>query len=499
MGIMNNKQEKNILDKVKKKKKKPELSKLVGTFFRNALRSNLDLTALADTKAGILISINGFILTVSVTAVGFSSQNNMMKFAFISIILTSLGSIIFAVLAVKPRRKEHLVSKEHLEGYNSLLYYQDMADLSPSEYSQEMNRVLFSSEESKEEMITHLHILGVEIKKKYFWLSQAYTYFSFGLVITATLIIYALLYKEKIAIYNLAKGDVVYKKEKFYNVFEPSGATTMPDGKVLIVEDESSAHALQLLEIADNNKIIEIGNLYLTKKIKKIFKKEVEDLEAITSDNNIVYATTSFTLTKGRKVRVAREKLIMFLYNDGAIEDFRLYGDLKKDLYEAFPKIFRDELFINNAINIEGLSFNSKSKDLLIGFRAPIDDGYALLVSIENPREIFFKNAKPKFSKIIRLNLNGLGIRDITFDEQKNGYWIIAGSSNERSSNFQLWFWDRKNSKVERVKNHPSIGFGEGVTVINKDSDNVGLLIVEDNGKKPNKSADYIIIDRDSL
>jgi len=52
--------EKQIIEKKeKRKKKKPELSKLVGTFFRNALRSNLDLTALADTKAGILISIHG--------------------------------------------------------------------------------------------------------------------------------------------------------------------------------------------------------------------------------------------------------------------------------------------------------------------------------------------------------------------------------------------------------------------------------------------------------
>jgi len=491
---------KDIIDiKKKKKKKKLELSKLVGTFLRNALRSNLDLTALADTKAGILISINGFILTVSVTAIGFSSQNNIMKFAFISIILTSLGSIIFSVLAVKPRRKEQIISKKNLEGYNSLLFYQDMADLSPKEYSKEMNTVLFSSDESKEEMITHLHILGSEIKKKYFWLAKAYTYFSIGLVVTATLIIYALLVEEETAIYNRIQGDVIYKKEKFYNVFEPSGATTLADGKVLVVEDESSAHSLQLLEIENNNNIVEIGNLYLTKKIKKIFKKEVEDLESITSDNNLIYASTSFTTTKNHKVKGARNRLIMFTYNDGAIEDVYLYKNLKQVLYKHFPKIFKETLFSSGDINIEGLSFNPHTKSLLIGFRAPLDDGQALLVDIKNPKEIFLENKEPIFSDIIRLNLNGKGIRDITFDEQKGGYWIIAGSSGNRNSNFQLWFWDRKKSKVQRVKNHPNIGFGEGITVINKDSSNVGLLIVEDDGRKPNKSADYLIIDRDSL
>jgi len=147
-------------------KKTLKLSTLVSTFFRNGLRSNLELTSLADTKAGILISINGFILTVSVTASGFAIHNTIMTYAFISIILTSLGSIIFAVLAVKPRTKDRLVKKEYLDGYKSLLYYQDMADLSPQEYKKEVNNVIYKTKKSRDEIISHLHILGSEIKKK---------------------------------------------------------------------------------------------------------------------------------------------------------------------------------------------------------------------------------------------------------------------------------------------------------------------------------------------
>ena len=486
-------------EKLIEKKKKKKLSNLGSTFFKNALRSNLDLTALADTKAGILISINGFILTVSVTAAGLVVHNSLMTYTFIAIILTSLGSIILAVLAVKPRRKNHLVNKKHLEEYNSLLYYQDMADHTPQEYLSEMKKVLFSSKKSTQEMTIHLHILGAEIKKKYFWLSQAYTFFSLGLVISALLMIYALLYVEEEPIYNLSKGKVVYKKENFYNVFEPSGATTLPDGNVLIVEDESSAHSLKLLKIEDKNKVVEIGDLYIPKKIKKIFKKEVEDIESITSDNNLVYASTSFTLTKSHKLKKAREQMLMFSYNDGEIEDLHLYSSLKEDLYKTFPKIFKTSLFLNDAINIEGLSFDSTNKSLLIAFRAPTLNGKALLISITNPKEIFLKKEKPKFSELFQLDMNGLGVRDITFDIEKEGYWIIAGSTGDRNKNFQLWFWDRNSSKLVHVKNHPDIGYGEGITVINRNSKDAALLIVEDNGKKPNKSADYVIIDRDSL
>jgi len=35
--------------------------------------------------------------------------------------------------------------------------------------------------------------------------------------------------------------------------------------------------------------------------------------------------------------------------------------------------------------------------------------------------------------------------------------------------------------------------------VINKKSKKAALLIVEDNGKRPNKSAQYVVIDRDSI
>lgn len=486
------------LPKKDKKAKKKKLSNLVSTFFRNALRSNLDLTSLADTKAGILISINGFILTVSVTASGFVVHNAIMSYAFIAIILTSLGSIILAVLAVKPRSKQKLVPANHLDGYSSLLYYQDMADLDPKEYVNQMNDALFSTKKSTKEMINHLHILGAEIKKKYFWLKQAYTFFSLGLIVSASLIIYALVYVEQVK-EGKTEGGVVYKQDEFYNIFEPSGATTMPDGKVLIVEDESSAHALKLIELDEENNVLEAGDLYMPKKVKKIFKKEIEDLESITSDENTVFGMTSHSLSKSSKAKAEREKFIMFTYDDGAIENFYIYGDLKKDLYENFRDIFTDSLFVANNVDIEGLCFEKASESLLIGFRSPVLNGKAMVIGIENPKEIFLNNEKPRFSKPIMLDLKGLGIRDFTYDVKKEGYWIIAGGSSERDANFELWFWDKKNSKLSVVKNHPDLGYAEGITVINHGSKKPALLIVEDSGKKPNKPAEYLIIEKESL
>lgn len=480
-------------------KKKEKLSKLVSTFFKNALRSNLDLTSLADTKAGILISINGFILTVSVTASGFVTHNSIMTYAFISIILTSLGSIILAVMAVKPRYRDHLVEKEHLEGYESLLYYQDMADLEPKEYTKKMKKALFSSEQSIEEMVIHLHILGSEIKKKYFWLKQAYTFFSVGLVLSASLIIYGLLYVENKSFYKFTQDGLAYSKKKFYNIFEPSGATTMPDGNVIIVEDAKGINSIKLLETTKDN-VVEIGNIYMNKEIKNIFKKDIEDLEAITSDSNTVFAITSHTLTKSNEKKSSRERFIMFTYEDSKITNFHLYGNLKNDLYKNFGNYYDKRLLSSSDINIEGLAFDNTKNNVLLGFAYPTINSKAIIIEIQNPKDVFLKDEKPLFSKPIELDLGGLGIRDITYDPQKKGYWILAGSINERGNSFELWFWDKYKSKVHHIKNHPDLGYAEGITVIHKDSEKLSsLLIVEDNGIKPNKPADYTLIKRNSL
>jgi len=475
--------------------KKPKTaSKLVSTFFRNALKSNLDLTSLADTKAGILISINGFILTVSVTASSFAIHNSMMTYAFISIILTSLGSIIFAVLAVRPRTKDKLVERKHLKGYQSLLYYQDMADMDPDAYIAKTVKMLKSDKKIKKEMTSHLHILGSEIKKKYFWLKNAYTFFSVGLIISAMIIIYALTYVEQTPFYNLKKGNVVYKEGKFNNIFEPSGATTLDDGKVLIVEDDGNTKSLKLVEFI-NDKVVELGSLYIPKKLKKRFKK-VEDLEGVTHDGNIVYAITSHDLSRSGKRKKSREKLIMFHYDDASMSDLFEYTTLKDDLHKAFPKLFQN-LFNIDDMNIEGLCMDSDG-GLYIGFRSPLSNFKAMLIKIKNPKEVFLKKEQIVFENPIFLDLGGLGIRDLTYDDQKDGFWIIGGDVNERGENFKLFFWDKKTNTVRYIKNQPTIGFAEGITII-KNNKETSLFIVEDDGKKPNLSADYLLVNRGSL
>ncbi len=167
-------------------------SRTVETLFRNALRSNLELTSLADTKASILISVNGFILTVIITASGFHLSEPDMIYPFISILMTALISITFAVMAIRPRFKKHFLKKVYLEDYHSVLFFQDIARLSPDEYLESMHEVIGNKGLTQSHIIKHLHMLGSEINIKYKWLRRAYTIFAVGLVLSVFFVIYSM-------------------------------------------------------------------------------------------------------------------------------------------------------------------------------------------------------------------------------------------------------------------------------------------------------------------
>jgi len=120
-------------------------------------------------------------------------------------------------------------------------------------------------------------------------------------------------------------------------------------------------------------------------------------------------------------------------------------ADLKKfNLGEAAKKPTKSE----EGLNIEGLTRTPEDK-LLIGFRSPIPDKKALLVSLENPQAVIEAKAEPKLGKPILLNLGGLGIRSIEYSDAKKAYFIIAGSY-DTEGDFKLYQWSGNDSDTPK-------------------------------------------------
>jgi hypothetical protein len=97
-------------------------------------------------------------------------------------------------------------------------------------------------------------------------------------------------------------------------------------------------------------------------------------------------------------------------------------------------------------LNIEGLCASPEGETLYIGLRNPpfAEPGdakdKAILVPLDNGREVIEEEASPVFGEPILLELGGLGIRSMEYSPYYRAYLIAAGPADERAE-FALYRW----------------------------------------------------------
>jgi hypothetical protein len=127
-------------------------------------------------------------------------------------------------------------------------------------------------------------------------------------------------------------------------------------------------------------------------------------------------------------------------------------------------------------LNLEGLSVEPDGS-LLLGFRSPVPEGQALLIRLLNPRQIL-AGQRAKFSKPLRLDLQGLGVRALsTWGPDR---LIVAGPSGDGGP-FRLFRHDRRD-KLTLVSKLDFTGFGPEGFFTPEARDE--LLILSDDGTR---------------
>jgi hypothetical protein len=178
--------------KARKKNRKAAVGSQRGieTMFRTAYRSQLDLTALAATKANIMISLNGLILSVLTLSGPFVLVAEPMFTAPIAVFLfTCLCSIIFAVLAAKPSMGKANNSVADFNSDNAnILVFEHFASLSIDEHSRVMSRMLRNNKRIYKNMSRQLYLLGIEAHRKYRLLKFSYIAFLIGLTVSTLML-----------------------------------------------------------------------------------------------------------------------------------------------------------------------------------------------------------------------------------------------------------------------------------------------------------------------
>ena len=177
-----------------RKSKDSEAVKKVGrgrdTMFRVVYSNQISLTQMADTKANIIIGINTMIISsiVAITGYGLLSgfiegSGNRFLIPIVMIVLTSLGSVVFAVQATRPRFV-NLIDKPGEGGRSSLFFFGIIASFSQEDYLKEVDKVFDSQEAVYRHMAIDVHNQGVILRRKYNLLSHAYRIFLYGFIST---------------------------------------------------------------------------------------------------------------------------------------------------------------------------------------------------------------------------------------------------------------------------------------------------------------------------
>jgi hypothetical protein len=176
---------------VKVKTRKPSAE----TTFRILLQEQMDLTALADSKANMMIQINGLIMSILLASSSFVLEARLwLRLPCAALASTALVSIVFAVLAARPKlvKPRALRSGDIDSGRASFLFFGNFARIPEAEFIERMRDLFADDERVYEHLSRHMHAVGRVLLGKFDLLRVSYTAFLIGLFSSGALFVVGL-------------------------------------------------------------------------------------------------------------------------------------------------------------------------------------------------------------------------------------------------------------------------------------------------------------------
>jgi len=507
-------------------------SKAVETMFRNALRTELDLIALAATKANIMISLNGIIISalmisgafIFVSSAAFLVPAGMFMF-------TAAASIFFAILAAAPEKANYFAgffawgkawvkkqaSRQELQAYLhkanqfgggdkvNLLINKDRMQLSREEYWGQMQALMRDRDETYHAMSDQLYWLGQIAARNFKMLSISYSLFRWGMLVS---VLTSILLKGLVFFYPAALGQppvtplTATGMGTLTDVYEPSAVQQLPDGRVLVVEDEEH-RAMNILTVEPDGSLVEnqVASLQMTRG----FGRKLNDLEGLSADaKGFIYAITSHSSDSNGHRDPTREQLLRFRVNGNIPSDIKEVTTLRDDLKNSSELQAAFEQALNTSVDfkdldIEGLAFDNDSGNLMLGLRTPLAGNRSIIIPIINTEAMFSQKAPPRFGTPIFLDLDGGGIRSLYFDAVLSQFVIANEITNaDGDKKAQIWTWSGDIDDKPVKLNAPELAALQNIEAIDSITANgtIKMIFMADEGDaKKGIHARYVMLD----
>jgi hypothetical protein len=288
-------------------------------------------------------------------------------------------------------------------------------------------------------------------------------------------------------------------------VYEPSAIQQLPDGRLLVVEDEK-AHPFSLATIG--NDVVSAVPLRpgLFEFDDEFWK--LDDLEALAlHPSGYIYAVTSHSRDGEGREKKSREKLVRFRVDGEDVVDKQVVRGLKAALVAAHPVLASAAAVLDvknqGGLNIEALEFAPDAGHLWLGFRSPVPNGRAILAAVENPGAVFNADEPLRIApELLTLSLDGYGLRGMAWVASLAGYLLIAGPMAQEQVPFGLWFWSGQADTRPRrvgVPGLPGFAHAEGVCPAIIEGREVIVIVSDDGDRAAGRCAGYLLLEPDQL
>ena len=169
----------------------------VQTFFRTNYRNHINLSAIADNKANIMISVNSILISVLISILSYrnlAETNPQVLLPVIIFLVTGLASLIFAVLSARPKITSlNLPEMPPEEKRRNIVFFGNFVTLRLDEYEEAMDAMFRDGELLYGNITRDLYYLGKVLEKKYRYLTVSYNIFMVGFITTVLTFLMALL------------------------------------------------------------------------------------------------------------------------------------------------------------------------------------------------------------------------------------------------------------------------------------------------------------------
>ena len=310
---------------------------------------------------------------------------------------------------------------------------------------------------------------------------------------------------------NMSKGSAIDGQVyQFDSIWEPSAVQQLPDGRLIVVEDEKfRSISVARVDIAGRLSTVPLKRRLIDfKAVGKPVLGKIEDLEGVAVDaTGHVYAIASHSKTIAGLTDKGRKKFVRFQVEGERLVNPVVVSNLKKKIIRKHGLLAKaisgSQSRRGSGFDIEGLSFDKNKQKLLIGLRSPVIDGKAVVAVLENPAGVFNHDEKVAISdELIFLDLDKGGIRSITFDPKLGGYLIISRRENKKGKAFKLWFWSgdtRQSPRRVRMPESINLDHAEGITPVRVEGRDRIFLVFDNGNSLKRVGGHYLMLNYDQL